>query len=673
MNRRRAADIRYLIRLEPGVQLPEETLAKASGSCRDSAALLVNLLRHLGLAARFVSGCLIQLVADVKALDGPAGPSSDFTDLHAWCEVYLPGAGWIGLDPTSGLLAGEGHIPLACSPEPATAAPITGAVDECETQFEHSMSVQRIWEAPRVTKPYSDAQWNEILRTSTLIGAVRARRVVIANGLGSGVLESAAWMGFMPAIAEPLLGERLTLPSVATWWCGETPALDYVLSHLERLVIKPAYPNQRFDAVFGRDLNEAQRESLRERIRARPYVYVAQEHLAFSQAPVWRAKGDGGFSARAMGMRVYAIAGPNGYQVMPGALARIASDSSADVVSMQRGGGSKDVWVLSAAPEAIEESPLRPAAGLPILRAATRHDDLPSSLVENLFWMGRYCERCEYKARLARASASLRRGSPLWRIAVALCEHFAAYAAFDAENPLSLHADLARLGACAAQARSRLSAENWRVVSVLQREFEDAAAAREDVGESYDRLLLSLAALAGFALDDMTQDDGWRMMMIGRRLERLQFLAELLALRVKAAEAPAQQELEWLLDIGDSTITYRTRYLSAPRLDSVIDLLVFDQTNPRALAFQWQWIDHALVRIAVSVGGVADDTLDAAVTDLLDCEGRCCEGASEAALSARTELSAALNRLSAAAQLLSDRIALQHFSHVSSNLRMVAA
>jgi uncharacterized protein (DUF2126 family)/transglutaminase-like putative cysteine protease len=169
LNRRVAADIKYLIRMEPGTQLPEETLEKRSGSCRDSAALLVQLARHLGLASRFVSGYLIQLEPDVKALDGPVGASHDFTDLHAWCEVYLPGAGWIGLDPTSGLLAGEGHIPLACTPEPSAAAPVSGAVDECETIFEHFMGVKRIWEAPRVTKPYSESQWHAIDGVATAV------------------------------------------------------------------------------------------------------------------------------------------------------------------------------------------------------------------------------------------------------------------------------------------------------------------------------------------------------------------------------------------------------------------------------------------------------------------------------------------------------------------------
>ena len=175
LNARLNREIGYLIRMEPGIQTPEETLTKKSGSCRDTSWLLVQILRHLGLAARFASGYLIQLKPDVKSLDGPSGASQDFTDLHAWCEVYLPGAGWVGLDPTSGLFAGEGHIPLACAANPTQAAPITGAVEKSEVLFDFDMTIERVFETPRVTKPYTPEQWSEIEKLGDRVDAVLAQ------------------------------------------------------------------------------------------------------------------------------------------------------------------------------------------------------------------------------------------------------------------------------------------------------------------------------------------------------------------------------------------------------------------------------------------------------------------------------------------------------------------
>ena len=518
-----------------------------------------------------------------------------------------------------------------------------------------------------------------------LIAVARAGRVMIANAIGSGVLESAAWMGFMPAISERLLGETLRLPSVATWWCGEQAALDYVIEHIDGLVIKPAFPNQRFEAVFGRDLEAPARARLIERLRERPHAYVAQERLAFSQAPVWRSGGAQEFAARALGIRVYAIATPTGYRVMPGGLARIAGDGAVDIVSMQRSGGSKDVWVL--APDLRPVDDAYGSATQP--RTQVRHDELPSRLVENLYWLGRYSERCESKARLLRASIGVRSNAALWPAAVDTCRHFgcmpkagedappaaagAALPIFSESNALGLAADLQRLVWCASEVRSRLSAENWRAIGVFQREFHEAAAKGADPREILDRMLLSLAALAGFALDDMTQDDGWRLLMLGRRLERLQFLSTLLAQRLAGGSTPTLAEMEWLLDIGDSTITYRTRYLASPQLAATIDLLVFDQTNPRALAFQWQEIEYSLLRIAATLGGTPDATLDAAVSLVQEQQLNALDGDSTRAERARVSLSEHLEGLGFSAGLVSDRLSLKYFSLIDENLIVVAA
>ena len=506
-----------------------------------------------------------------------------------------------------------------------------------------------------------------------LLGAVRAGRVVLANGLGSGVLESAAWQGFLPGAARALLGEELSLPPVATWWCGEKPALDYVLANLDRLVVKGSFPNQRFEAVFGRNLDDAGAAQVRAKLRARPYAYCAQERILLSQAPVWRAANSVRLAPRALTLRVYAIATAGGYRVLPGGLARIAAEGVSDVVSSQRGGGSKDVWVLPGPQDSL---PLPEPAAPP---RRVRHDELPSQLVESLYWLGRYSERCEDKTRLLRASLSMRTDRLVWPTARAECVHQGVLAAsgdpalglYDEQLEFGLAADLGRFGWSATQARSRLSAAHWRSITLMQRQFHEAGMSRAEPVEALDRLLVSLTALAGFALDDMTQDDGWRLLMIGRHLERVQFMARLVARALRAPSAPLRGQLGWLLDCCSSSITYRTRYLATPQLRPALELLVRDDINPRALNYQWTALQSALAELGRAVGAGAElpeaSPLrpDAIVLDDV-------ERADAAGAAARGRVALQLEQLETLAGRVSDRLSLRHFSHVAADRHVVA-
>ena len=526
------------------------------------------------------------------------------------------------------------------------------------------------------------------LRTDSALGvpglleAVRQGRVLVANALGSGVLESPGLLGFLPRINHYLFGEELLLPSIATWWCGEPPVLEQALEKLPELLIKPAFPSQSFVPVFGRDLSEKQRDDLVRRMRARPYAYVAQELPQLSQAPVWQAE-TGQLQPRAIGMRVYAVASHDGYRVLPGGLTRVAAEADAEVVSMQRGGASKDTWVLGERAPVGEQWKAQRTLGVHDL--VRRDPYLPSRVVENLFWFGRYCERCDDSARLLRimlaryvdgddpqalqAAVELGEGLMLLPEEGELPERLLA-ALLGADWSFSLRANLQRLQWAASQVRGKLSRENWQALVELQREALELESESPDFGELLDflnRLVMSLAALSGFALDDMTRDEGWRFLMIGRRIERLQFLSSSLAGFLRGAGAFDQAGLEWLLELGNSSITYRSRYLAVAQLIPVLDLLLLDEQNPHAVLFQLKLVSGSLKRLNHDFGAPAEAALPLLVERLAGFDLGCLENPLFGDSSVRAALDGLADLLQDVADVsnqVSDRLALRHFAHV---------
>lgn len=454
---------------------------------------------------------------------------------------------------------------------------------------------------------------DSMLGVPGLVEAVRAGNVVVANALGSGLVQSPAFMPFLPGLCRHLLGEELKLPSVATWWCGQSEAREYVLEHLDELVVKSAFRSHVRLAETDSSPSLAGREELRRRIRFDPDLFVAQEKVELSAAPVWQG---GKLVARPVGLRVFLVASGDGYRVMPGGLTRVSPDSDGRFLSMQRGGGSsKDTWVTSASP--VEELTLLHTTGQDVELRRTGNN-LPSRLADNFFWLGRYAERADATARLLRSALTRfnpeRTGGGLPLLGPLLqtletrgqlpgmaakpeprpsAEAFEAEllaAIFDSARPGSLHQTADQLQRLAMLVRDRTSNDMWRVVSQINDRLAAPPTSRVmlagDAVGVLSQTLLSLAAFHGLARENMTRAQAWRFLDMGLRLERAIHLCTLLNATLHSPEAENPSVLEAVLEVVDSSITFRSRYTLLATVPAVFDLVLLDDRNPRSVLFQ---------------------------------------------------------------------------------------
>ncbi len=523
-----------------------------------------------------------------------------------------------------------------------------------------------------------------------LLQAVRAGSVLVANALGAGFLESPALQGFLPAIAERLLGEALALPSLASWWCGEAAAWAAVADRLGDKVIKPTYPPRPaqartgFDAIIGAELGGAGLEQLRARIEASPADYTVQEYLPLSQARVWQ---DGALLPRAAMVRVYAIAdGPGRWHAMPGGLTRIAARAQR-VVSLQSGGSSADTWVQTDGP--VDRTSLLPAPLRPEDLAAQRRP-VTSRAAENLFWMGRYAERTDHTARLAQAALGLLAGdavraAPVAAVLARLCleqglvppnvpSPVQGAAVFERTLRAGLHDparpsvafNLAALLRTGSQIRERLSPEHGRLLRLAQQRFSEGALGvgrglRSSGGalEALRRLSLDMAAITGAQADRMTRDDGWRLLAIGRQIERLACMSSTLSAFEATGALHEDAGFDLLLALADSTVTYRALYQGRHEFPPLLHLLVQDAANPRALACIAELLGAELARLPTPPPALLQALAPPAAWPSL---AQLCAADGAGRLPALAGLTA---KLVEAARVMSDAIGARYFSHAA--------
>ncbi|WMD22274.1 circularly permuted type 2 ATP-grasp protein [Achromobacter seleniivolatilans] len=470
-----------------------------------------------------------------------------------------------------------------------------------------------------------------------LLQVMRAGNVLVANSLGASFLESPAINGFLPAISRELLNEDLRLPSLPSWWCGEAAARDQVLANLPGAVVKSTYPsNMRggFEPVIGGAVPASERDALQARIAEHPDAYTIQEYLPLSQAPSWNA---GRIVPRAAMLRVFVIAdGEGGWNVLPGGLTRIANREQ-QIVSMQRGGSSMDTWVTTRG--AVDTFSMLPAQLRPedIVPA---HRPVSSRAAENLFWMGRYTERAENDVRLANValswlnsdddnagelfaavSASCRRSGLVPAaptLSVRMFESTLVAELAGADSQGGVLRNLGALAFSAGQIRDRLSPDHWRLVVTAHQHFTEMASAAEvrgpDAPASTPDVLLALknlgtqlSAITGSQTDRMTRDDGWRLLTIGRQIERLSTMSRLLGEWFQRNAVMGDSGFTTLLDLFDSKITYRAYYPGRQEVPAMLNLLVQEPANPRSIACVLGVLRKEVARLPGTVAGPAAD------------------------------------------------------------------
>ena len=449
------------------------------------------------------------------------------------------------------------------------------------------------------------------LRTESVLGvpglvqAARAGHVTIANALGSGLVESPAFLTFLPALCRHLLDEDLLLPSVPTWWCGEAEGLRYVTSHLDRLVVKPAFGRRRGHSWFGHQLAAADKTHLLELIASRPQDFVAQECVLPSSAPVWTP---GGFERRSVLLRAYVATDGSEHAVLPGGLTRVAASVEDPLVSMQGGAGSKDTWILRSGQDDDEES----ATAIPDHASTDRRlTGLPSRAADSLFWLGRYTERFEQYLRVLRcvlgqlasdtspesSDRDNRLGHLMAGIGFLLTTDPDDGPAdltgrildwiYRFDGPGSIPDLMNRIRENAAAVRDRLSGDTWQILDRLVPQPK-VPTTRRSIAHAHGMmqgLILNLAAFNGLAMENMTRGPGWRFLDSGRRLERGFSITTLMTAAAFVSGSPTPL-LEMILDIADSGMTHRQRYFARARWPEVVEMLVRDVSNPRGLAFQ---------------------------------------------------------------------------------------